>query len=517
MRCPKCGAKDQTTKFCGACGFQLIFDDKNEPQNKSGYVIEDHNVGKNSNIGSGLFREELWQRWFVFTIIATVLSLLLMCTYVGPIMGVAAIITAVLSLKHTDRSRIVLTICVIIACITVFLGIIYLMPLDSTQKSKTSGRTESTTVIGDYSKSVRKTIEKIDKYIAKEKYDKASDLISELELPDTDPQKVRLKVDLALAQNQYDNAATAIFTYAASKEDKSLLADDEQFTRLKIIAGNLNETNRKTAGELINNVKIAKIESESGHDWKEATCTEPKTCALCGEKEGAALGHDWEEATCTKPKTCKRCKITEGDPLGHVSDEWSVVEEATCSKEGSEKAICTICGEEVTRSIPKTEHTEGDWEITVEASDKSNGRRVKKCTVCGEELASESYSLTEEEKREYYKKNCESVSYDDLIRYPDKYKDTPIKIKVKIKDVETVDSMLFKDQYEGILNGKSISIMDDREVKEPKLRAGDSVTIYGVGAGYNTQYTYQKGLILGLPKNIESEKIPCVSMLYVSF
>ena len=28
------------------------------------------------------------------------------------------------------------------------------------------------------------------------------------------------------------------------------------------------------------------------HKWKEATCTEPKTCVYCGMTEGEPLGHD---------------------------------------------------------------------------------------------------------------------------------------------------------------------------------------------------------------------------------
>lgn len=32
------------------------------------------------------------------------------------------------------------------------------------------------------------------------------------------------------------------------------------------------------------------------HEWVEATCTEPKTCSVCGEKEGEALGHTWVDA-----------------------------------------------------------------------------------------------------------------------------------------------------------------------------------------------------------------------------
>lgn len=82
---------------------------------------------------------------------------------------------------------------------------------------------------------------------------------------------------------------------------------------------------------------------------------------------------------------------------------------------------------------------------------------------------------------------------------------------------DEVDSFLFEDLYEAKLDGKSISITGGREVKEPKLREGDSVVIYGVGDGYNMLYSYEKGLILGLPKNIESEKIPNIKMLYVAF
>ena len=59
-----------------------------------------------------------------------------------------------------------------------------------------------------------------------------------------------------------------------------------------------------------------------GHDWKEADCTDPKTCNRCFATEGEALGHDWKEATCTTPKTCDRCQTTDGDALGH---DWSRV------------------------------------------------------------------------------------------------------------------------------------------------------------------------------------------------
>lgn len=96
------------------------------------------------------------------------------------------------------------------------------------------------------------------------------------------------------------------------------------------------------------------------HEWKNATCTEPRKCVTCGETEGEALGHKWEEATCVSPKTCSVCGLTEGSPTDHI---WV---EATCAA----PKTCSVCG--------KTEGTalEHTWE---EATCSS----PMKCKVCG--------------------------------------------------------------------------------------------------------------------------------------
>ena len=53
------------------------------------------------------------------------------------------------------------------------------------------------------------------------------------------------------------------------------------------------------------------------HDYKEATCIQPKTCKDCGKTDGNALGHTWASADCDSPKTCTVCGTTEGSALNH--------------------------------------------------------------------------------------------------------------------------------------------------------------------------------------------------------
>lgn len=55
-----------------------------------------------------------------------------------------------------------------------------------------------------------------------------------------------------------------------------------------------------------------------GHEWKNATCTNQKTCVTCHKVEGNPLGHTWDDATCTTPKTCRTCKEVQGFELGHT-------------------------------------------------------------------------------------------------------------------------------------------------------------------------------------------------------
>lgn len=81
------------------------------------------------------------------------------------------------------------------------------------------------------------------------------------------------------------------------------------------------------------------------HDWQEATCEAPKTCASCGKTEGEALGHNWTEATCETAKSCSTCGKTEGEALGHKI-HWTSADRKT-TMEGS----CSTCGQSFTEDL----------------------------------------------------------------------------------------------------------------------------------------------------------------------
>lgn len=96
--------------------------------------------------------------------------------------------------------------------------------------------------------------------------------------------------------------------------------------------------------------------------WTDADCTTPKTCAECGETEGAPLGHSWLAATCTEPKTCEICGEISGEPLGHTYDDSAY--------DCEEPKLCGHC------SLPEREAIPHKW---VEATTEE----PKTCSECG--------------------------------------------------------------------------------------------------------------------------------------
>ena len=162
------------------------------------------------------------------------------------------------------------------------------------------------------------------------------------------------------------------------------------------------------------------------HRWKDATCTKPKTCSICGKTEGEPLGHRWKDATCTKPKTCSVCNETKGKALEHDPDTWSTVKEATCTEAGEKEATCKRCGKGLTEEIPVKEHTPGEWKVATDYKINRDGTvtpgtQAILCTVCNKELETKEYTieLTNNQKnaiiRAYEEENYWHVSRDYLI------------------------------------------------------------------------------------------------------
>lgn len=76
-----------------------------------------------------------------------------------------------------------------------------------------------------------------------------------------------------------------------------------------------------------------------GHNWNAANCEAPKTCTVCALTEGAPLGHNWTEATCEQPKTCQNCRITEGESLGHDWMDPTTEAPKTCAACGKTEGL----------------------------------------------------------------------------------------------------------------------------------------------------------------------------------
>ena len=231
------------------------------------------------------------------------------------------------------------------------------------------------------------------------------------------------------------------------------------------------------------------------HKWMPATCTEPKTCTVCGAIEGEALGHEWEAATCTTPRICSVCKTTEGNPLEHTVGDYNVIEEPTCTGTGLGEGLCSVCENTVKVDIPALGHTLGDWKVDKEATYFEAGEREKKCTVCNKTIENESFELTEEEKVLWYKKNCESFSYKDIARTPDDYKGKLIKITGEVaytvhESTKKGDPSIYyvwtKSDYGVYIEDPCFVYVDNYD--KPRIIQGDIITFYGEIDGLHDEY-----------------------------
>ena len=82
----------------------------------------------------------------------------------------------------------------------------------------------------------------------------------------------------------------------------------------------------------------------------------------------------WKDCAANDGGKAENAKHTFGDPTDVVP--------ATCTATGSQKVKCTVCGAEVTQTLPMIDHTWGEWEVTAEADCTNAGSRKHTCSVC---------------------------------------------------------------------------------------------------------------------------------------
>ncbi len=232
-----------------------------------------------------------------------------------------------------------------------------------------------------------------------------------------------------------------------------------------------------------------------GHTWLDATCEKSKICSVCGQVEGEPLGHQWLEATCTDPKTCSLCGKTEGKSLGHSVGTWTTLIESTCSEKGSQKGTCDRCGKEITEELSMLEHTSGEWEIETEAGFDSPGFNIRKCLVCGKVIAKESFHLSDEEKASLYRKSCSSISYDNLARNPDEYIGELVVFTGEIIQAMDAPSAEYLNTYrinvtkERYFWTDTLYVSYDASRSSSRLLEDDIVKLYGKFKGLQTYET----------------------------
>lgn len=83
-----------------------------------------------------------------------------------------------------------------------------------------------------------------------------------------------------------------------------------------------------------------------GHDWKDATCTAPKTCSRCDATEGTPLGHDfadvWSSDASGHWHACSRCDAKDGEAT-HTPDREAATE--------TDPIKCSVCDYIITPAL----------------------------------------------------------------------------------------------------------------------------------------------------------------------
>ena len=123
-----------------------------------------------------------------------------------------------------------------------------------------------------------------------------------------------------------------------------------------------------------------------GHDWKEATCSAPKTCSGCGLTEGVALDHVWTNACDT---TCdNNCGTTRTVKHDY---EWVIDTPPTVTTEGVKHEECTVCHAKRSENTPVDKlactHALIKTAATAATCTSTGNKEYYTCSICNKVYA----------------------------------------------------------------------------------------------------------------------------------
>ena len=119
------------------------------------------------------------------------------------------------------------------------------------------------------------------------------------------------------------------------------------------------------------------------------------------------------------------------------------------------------------------------------------------------------------QKENEFKASAVSVSYDDLLRYPSQWEGVPIYITVQVVKIQTgIIDTIMGAPIQCVIPGtnQEIVLYDHREVKEPTIIEGDTITIYGRGDGLTVMKIKDTSGIID--KTVQTYEVPAVYIEY---
>jgi len=117
------------------------------------------------------------------------------------------------------------------------------------------------------------------------------------------------------------------------------------------------------------------------------------------------------------------------------------------------------------------------------------------------------------DERQDFIDSAAEVTYEELRRYPDTYKDKAIKLKLYFESVDP-DGWVFQGDIIATVSGSSneIAVYDGRAVREPRFLEGDTITVYATGNGLATIQLKEGSGIFA--KIVDEYEIPSINVVY---